>query len=287
MRQAEPVPLRSPPLRVLSDADMPAARRLLGQHLLEGLFVASRIDAAGLDARRLGAEIWGFGRGGELSALCYSGVNMWPVGADRDAARAFAEQARRAARRCSSIVGEASAVLRMWEALARDWGPARDVREDQPLLAIAGDPRVPADPAVRRVRPDELDILLPASVSMFTEEVGISPIGPDGGALYRARVAELVGQQRSFARIENGRVLFKAEVGAATRAGCQVQGVWVAPELRGRGRGAAGMAAVVRAARASIAPVVSLYVNAFNIAARRMYDRVGFERVGTFASVLF
>ena len=287
MRQAEAVPLRSLPVRLLSDVDLPAARQLLGRHLLEGLFVASRIEAVGLDARRLGAEIWGFGRGRDLSALCYSGVNMWPVGADRDAARAFADQARRVARRCSSIVGEASAVLQMWEALAPDWGPAREVREDQPLLAIAKDPDVPSDPAVRRVRPDELDILLPASVSMFTEEVGISPIGPDGGALYRARVAELVGQERSFARIEGGRVLFKAEVGAATREGCQVQGVWVAPELRGRGRGTAGMAAVVRAARASIAPVVSLYVNAFNVPARRMYDRVGFERVGTFASVLF
>jgi predicted GNAT family acetyltransferase len=47
------------------------------------------------------------------------------------------------------------------------------------------------------------------------------------------------------------------------------------------------MAAVVRAAQASIAPVVSLYVNDFNIAARRSYERVGFREVGTFASVLF
>jgi uncharacterized protein len=287
MRQSEAVPLRSLPIRVLSDADLPAAHRLLGRHLLEGLFVASRIDAVGLDSRRLGAEIWGFGRGGDLSALCYSGVNLWPVGADQDAARAFVDKARRSARRCSSIVGAAPAVLQMWQLLAPAWGPAREVREDQPLLAVARDPDVASDPAVRRVRSEELDILLPASVSMFTEEVGISPIGPDGGALYRARVAELVRQGRSFARIEGGRVLFKAEVGAATAAGCQVQGVWVAPELRGQGRGAAGMAAVVRVARASIAPVVSLYVNAFNVPARRMYDRVGFERVGTFASVLF
>ena len=34
---------------------------------------------------------------------------------------------------------------------------------------------------MRRVRPDELGILLPASVAMFTEEVGVSPVGPDGG----------------------------------------------------------------------------------------------------------
>jgi predicted GNAT family acetyltransferase len=47
------------------------------------------------------------------------------------------------------------------------------------------------------------------------------------------------------------------------------------------------MAAVVEAARRDIAPIVSLYVNDFNVAARRSYERVGFREVGTFASVLF
>jgi predicted GNAT family acetyltransferase len=43
----------------------------------------------------------------------------------------------------------------------------------------------------------------------------------------------------------------------------------------------------VEQARATIAPVVSLYVNDFNIAARRAYEKVGFSQVSTFASVLF
>ena len=66
-----------------------------------------------------------------------------------------------------------------------------------------------------------------------------------------------------------------------------MQGVWVTPRLRGRGIGAAGTAAVVEYARASIAPVVSLYVNDFNVAARAAYQRVGFRDVGQYASVLF
>ena len=82
-------------------------------------------------------------------------------------------------------------------------------------------------------------------------------------------------------------MLFKAEVGAATRSACQVQGVWVAPSLRGRGLSLAGTAAVVELARAEIAPTVSLYVNDFNVAARRCYARVGFTEVGRLTSVLF
>ncbi len=57
--------------------------------------------------------------------------------------------------------------------------------------------------------------------------------------------------------------------------------------MRGQGIGTFGTAAVAAAAQRDIAPIVSLYVNAFNHGARRAYDRVGFVRQETFASVLF
>jgi predicted GNAT family acetyltransferase len=82
-------------------------------------------------------------------------------------------------------------------------------------------------------------------------------------------------------------VVFKAEIGSATEAVCQVQGVWVPPELRGRGLSAPGMAAVAEQAMRDVAPVVSLYVNDFNHAARATYRRVGFTDRGAFMSVLF
>jgi predicted GNAT family acetyltransferase len=117
--------------------------------------------------------------------------------------------------------------------------------------------------------------------------VGVSPDAGDGGALYRSRVAELIRIGRSYARIEGGRVVFKAEVGAVTPQVCQIQGVWVHPDLRGRGHAVAGMAAVINHALDYFAPVVSLYVNDYNAPARAAYRRAGFVEVGTFMSVLF
>ena len=273
--------------RLLDGRDLDEVLALLERDPVADVFVASRVLQAGLAESRLGAQVWGFGERGELASLCYSGANLVPVQAGPDAARAFADRARRQGRRCSSIVGACDAVLPMWDRLGPVWGPARDVRELQPLLAIAGPPAVAPDPGVRRVRPDELEVLLPACVAMFTEEIGVSPTSGDGGGTYRARVRELVAQGRAYARIEDGRVLFKAEVGAATRSVCQVQGVWVDPALRGRGLSLGGTAAVVELARAEVAPTVSLYVNDFNVAARRSYARVGFSEVGRFTSVLF
>src|ERR1700757_346720 len=278
---------RSDQARLLDDRDRPAALEIWAVDPVEHVFVESRIRAFGLDPGRLGAQMWGYEQGGRLVSLCYGGANLVPVQATSPAIAAFADRALRQGRRCSSIVGTSASVGELWGFLRPYWGPARDVRAAQPLMAIAGPSPVAPDPAVRRVRPDEFEMLLPASIAMFTEEVGISPLAGDGGASYRARVAELIRSGRAFARIEEGRVIFKAEGGAGTPQACQVQGVWVRPEYRGRGLAAPGMAAVVELARQSIAKTVSLYVNDFNTPARATYKRAGFAEVGEFMSVLF
>jgi predicted GNAT family acetyltransferase len=279
--------LRSSSLRLLNDRDREDVLALCDQDPVVNVFVTSRVHEAGLDPVRLGGQMWGFVPGGRLTSLCYAGANLVPVAATPDAIAAFGGRARLQGRRCSSIVGPADAIRDLWDLLRPYWGQPREIRRVQPVMAISGPPHAAADPLVRRVRPDELSVLMPASVAMFTEEVGVSPVGPDGGSAYRARVGELIAAGRAFARIENGQVLFKAEIGAVTSQVCQVQGVWVRPELRGRGLAVAGMAAVVQEALRSVAPVVSLYVNDFNAPARAVYRRVGFTETATLMSVLF
>lgn len=274
--------------KVLEPGELDAALAVLDREPVANAFVAARVRVAGLDPWRLGGEMWGWYADGRLESLCYAGANLVPICAGPEAVRAFADRARRAGRRCSSIVGPAGPTAALWSLLEPHWGPAREVRPHQPLMVTRTLPAdVEPDPFVRRVRKDEMETILPACVAMFTEEVGVSPLAGDGGLLYQARVAELVGSGRSFARIEDGRVVFKAEIGAATDRACQIQGVWVAPEHRGRGLSVAGMAAVLRYALRDVAPVASLYVNDYNTAARAAYRRVGFVEDGAFMSVLF
>ena len=274
-------------VRLLDERDRGAVLAICDRDPVTNVFVSSRVRALGLEPGRLGAQMWGHEPGGRLKSLCYSGANLVPVAATPDAVAAFADRALRQGRRCSSVVGSADEVQGLWALLRPRWGPARDVRPVQPVMVIDGPPLVPPDPLVRRVRPDELDVLWPASVAMFTEEVGISPLSGDGGASYRARLEQLIRTGRAFARIEGGKVIFKAEIGAVTPQACQVQGVWVRPEYRGQGLAAPGMAAVVLEAARSIAPLVSLDVNDYNQPARAAYRRAGFTETGRFMSVLF
>ncbi len=245
--------------------------------------VAARVADHGLDPRGIGGELWTRRRAEE--SLCFAGANLIPLRGSPSDMRAFADQALHSTRRCSSLVGRAGLVLPMWERLHHGWGPARDVRERQPLLALTGRPRSPADPAVRRVRPEELDAYLVAAVDMFIGEVGIDPRAGDGGRGYRRRVAGLIAAGQAYARFEAGQVVFKAEVGSQSPRVGQIQGVWVHPEWRGHGLGTAGTAAVASAVLAG-GRIASLYVNDFNTVARSAYARVGFVEVGTFATVL-
>ncbi len=274
-------------LRLLGPSDLPAVQDLVALDPVVGVFVDYRSRLTQLEPRWLGGEVWGYEVDGELVSLCHAAANLVPVQATPEALSAFADRAVSAPRRCSTIVGPAETVLPLWQMLEEHWAPAREVRPDQPHLEISSAPAVAPDPLVRRSERSDVAALYPACVAMYTEEVGVSPEIGGGADLYRARVAQLVAKGWSFARIENGRVVFKAEVAAASPHACQVQGVYVDPSRRGEGLAARGMAAVVALALRDIAPVVSLYVNDHNVAARRAYARAGFTQTATFSTIMF
>jgi predicted GNAT family acetyltransferase len=269
--------------RVTVARDAEAVRRVLDGDPVGSCMVAARVADYGIDPAAIGGELWT--RRGPDESLCYAGANLIPVRGTLADLHAFADKALVTARRCSSLVGRAELVLPLWRRLEHTWGPARDVREHQPLMAMASPPSCPMDAGVRRVRIDELDAYLVAAIDMFIGEVGIDPRIGDGGRGYRRRVAGLIAAGRAWARFEHGEVIFKAEIGSQSPAVGQIQGVWVHPKYRGHGRGTAGTAAVVAAIVGS-GRIASLYVNSFNTVARAAYDRVGFAQVGTFATVL-
>ncbi|NEW39243.1 GNAT family N-acetyltransferase [Nocardia cyriacigeorgica] len=271
------------PARQLAKRDLAQVLRVLDADPVACCMVAARLQEFGIDAGGGQGELWS--RGGPAESLCFSGVNLVPLLGDQDALRAFADRAIRWPRICSSVVGRQELALPLWEMLVEQWGPARELRADQPLLALDEPAAAAPDPQVRRVRVDEIDRYLQAAIAMFIEEVGVDPRAGDGGRGYRRRVAGLIESGRAWARFEDGRVVYKAEVGSLSRRTGQIQGVWVHPDRRGNGVGTAGTAAVANAVVAS-GRTASLYVNDYNEIARKAYRRVGFRQIATFTTVL-
>ena len=275
-------------LKLLGDRPLGARDSAVVERVLSGdpvgmCMVAARFETHGINPRLLGGEMWTADN--PATSLCFSGANLIPLTGSRYDMEVFADRAVGTPRACSSIVGRAEMVMPLWERAEPSWGPAREVRPEQPLLALPSAPLVSPDARVRLVTLDDLDAYLPAAIDMFIGEVGVDPCAGDGGRSYRRRLASLISAHRVFARFDDGEVVFKAEIGSLSRRVGQIQGVWVAPHRRGGGIGARGTAAVAAAIIAE-GRIPSLYVNSFNLPARKIYRRIGFTEVGTFATVL-
>lgn len=278
-------PVRIAPVR---DDERGEFARLVDDDPYVNAVLASRLAAfRTVDPRRFGGTISGVRDGRCLVAAAFDGGTLLPVGGRTAHWRVLAEHFAGRPRGCTSIVGRAEAVATMWHALEPHWGAAREFRTNQPLLLIErGHVRVTPDPRVCVMTPDVIDRYLPAAAAMFTEELGISPFG-NRLASYRRRVESLLASGRAFGVMDAaGEIAFKADIGALSARTCQLHGVWVRPDLRGRGLGTAALAGVLNLAL-RLAPTVSLYVNSFNTPARRMYATLGMKQVATLSTVLF
>lgn len=281
------VTTRTNRLRQLGPADLPELLALADADPVTNVFVAYRARQSRLEPARMAGSIWGWFADDELVSALHAGPNIVPVALTEAAAAAFATKVLARQDRPATIVGDRDQVTELWDHLQQDWPAPREARWEQPLMSLNQPPAVEPDPQVRITRPEEVGVLFPASVAMYTEEIGTSPIIDGQERRYRARVEQLVRRGWSFSRIARGRVEFKAEVTWVSPDVAQVQGVWVPPELRGQGIATAGMAAVVKLVQERLAPTVALYVNHHNTAARTVYERVGFEQVGVFSTLMY
>lgn len=274
-------------VRPLTRADVAETIELLARHPVENVYLAARIIETNLERAR--GAVLAYAPQGRIEAACWSLANVVPSFGSDESARAFAGRIRRNQHRFSSIFGPAEQVAVLWEEVRAFWRPPSDVRPHQLLMAMG--PREPIlatpDPRVRPAVLDELDGVLPAAESMFLEEIGYPPYRDAAGKLaYRNANWGLIARGHTLLLVEGGQVVFKAEFGAVALGACQVQGVWVHPDRRGEGIAVPAMAAVVEYARAHVAPLVTLYVNDYNVAAVRTYERVGFRSTGEFMTVL-
>lgn len=269
-------------VRSLTPADRDAALDLCAADLGANVFVAARILEGGL------AQVLGHYEEGRLTSLAWTGANIVPVETTDASRAAFAERLRRHRTRTASLLGPREQVIDLWTRLEPSWGFPRAIRSHQPLLATSTRPSLlglSLDDRVRRARRDEVDVVLPAAEHMFVHEIGYRPYSGSARG-YRAGLLQLIERGHTWVVRERGEVIFKTDVGSAALGTVQLQGVWLAPHLRGRGLSVPMLGSVVEQLLQQDVTEVTLYVNDFNEAALAAYRRLAFREVGAFATVL-
>jgi predicted GNAT family acetyltransferase len=142
---------------------------------------------------------------------------------------------------------------------------------------------LPAVTALRLATLDDLDLIVPAHAQIAFEESGIDPlqVGPERFSQRCARRIEL-GQ--SWVLVEDGRLIFKAEIVSDTPDIIYLEGVWVDPQERGRGIGSECMSQLCRELLSRTSSVC-LLVNEKNRDARDFYEKAGFKFVSHYETI--
>jgi predicted GNAT family acetyltransferase len=129
----------------------------------------------------------------------------------------------------------------------------------------------------------DIDLILPIHAQLAFDESGVDPLkrDPDG---FRLRCARRIRQGRIWVVVEDGRLVFKADIVTESPEVTYLEGVYASPEMRGRGFGLRCFTQLCRQLLTRSGSV-RLLVNEQNTRAISFYERAGFKLQGFYDTV--
>lgn len=136
---------------------------------------------------------------------------------------------------------------------------------------------------LRLATADDLELVIPVQAEMAYEESGVNPLerDPEG---FRGRCARRVEMGRVWVWVEDGRLIFKADIISETPEVVYIEGVWVNPAERGKGYGLRCMSQLGRELLARTGSI-SVLVNESNSKALSLYRRTGYKLRGCYDTI--
>ncbi len=199
------------------------------------------------------------------------------------------------------IVSSKDAVAPFWQAYSESFpgqsrpSPRARLIQDQEFYYLTADmleqarkqhrQRFPNPSELRQARYADLDALFLASARMHREETLEDPLVRDP-ELFRRHVEHRIDHGRSYVWIDSyHRLLFKADISADGKIGAQISGVFTNPLVRSQGIATQAMFDLCDKLFATGLPLLTLYVNQSNEAAKRVYMRIGFRYYADYQTV--
>ena len=269
--------------QLVGDGEEPEVLAFLAERPVQTVMMNGLIRDNGLDSP--------FNRGrfyacrdqhGQLEGVALIG-HATLVEARSDAAlRAFAEVAQQR-RDAHMILGEQQSIQRFWQYYAGAGQPPRLYCRE--LLFEQRWPVEACEP-VRGLRPatlDDLMLILPVHAALAYEESGINPLETDLAG-FRMRCARRIEQGRVWLLVEEGSLVFKADIASDTPECIYLEGLYV--DLPSRRRGY-GMRCLLQMTRELLGRTraVSALVNEQNFGAQSLFHKSGYRLRGTYDTI--
>ena len=219
---------------------------------------------------------------GQLSGVALIGHAMFIEARSPFALEAFARLAQEH-RKAHMILGEQETVRRFWDYYSKGGQPMRLFCRE--LLFEQRWPVEACDP-VEGLRPatlDDLTIIMPVHAALAYEESGINPMDVDFDG-FRLRCARRIEQGRVWVWVQDGNLIFKADIASDTPECIYIEGGYVDRQKRGKGY---GLRCLTQMGRELLdrTRVVSALVNEQNTVARALVTKAGFKLRGYYDTI--
>lgn len=130
---------------------------------------------------------------------------------------------------------------------------------------------------------DDLNLLIPVHADMAHEESGIDPREVDESG-FTERYTRRIAQGRTWILVEDGELLFKAEIVSETLETTYIEGIWVNPKVRRQGYGQSCMSQLARMLLWRTRSLC-LVANDENEAARAFFRQAGYHARGVYDTI--
>ncbi|MBS1807730.1 MAG: GNAT family N-acetyltransferase [Acidobacteria bacterium] len=260
-------------VRLLDELDYEQALALLGAHPMQGVHLESLINDHGLTSPDLRGHFFGHFENGELTGIALIGHQIMFC-ALNEAIPSLARTAADSSVRTSLIFGPREQVEIFWQhyatrghelKLQRDFfwyvceAPAQPLRQFQLIQATVV----------------HLEDVMEAQASMFIESAVTDPRQKDPEG-FRRRVLERIERGRTWIKIENNTIVFKAELQSVTPEVIYLEGIWTHPSYRQRGIARASVVELTHR-RLRQRQVLCLAVEPDETVAMHIYEHAGFR----------
>jgi uncharacterized protein len=219
---------------------------------------------------------------GELEGVALIGHATLMETRTERAVSAFAEVAQG----CSAthmILGEQERVAEFWshyEAAGRQMRLA--CRES--LFELRHPPQLEKEaPGLQLAKLDELELIVPIQAQMAQQDSGINPLERDAEG-FRQRCRRRIEQGRTWVLIDEGELLFKADIISDTPEVIYLEGIWTNEKLRGTGNGVNCISQLAQELLQRT-KAISLLVDERNMRAQAFYRKCGFRFLTTYDTI--
>jgi uncharacterized protein len=267
----------------LHDSDKPDVLRFLAARPLHTVVMSGFIRDNGL-------ESW-LNRGtfyacrdqlGELDGVALIGHAVFLETRSDNAIRAFAKVAQ-SVTSAHMVMGEQENIQRFWQYYAPSGKPARLFGREMLLVQTAPTNPVEPVPGLRTAGSDDLSLIVPVHARMALEQSGMDPLKTDAEG-FRSRCARRIRQGRVWVLIQEGQLIFKADIISDTPEAIYLEGIYVAPHERGRGYGSRCLSMMVTNLLKRTQAVVVL-VDGEHASAQSFFQKVGFVPNGMYETI--